>query len=315
MINSFVRKTFIFLSIPLIVFFVGLLLPATPKARQSLLTSKPMKDSLLINVKGPRIIFIAGSSMTLGLNGQVFVDSLHLNPINTAINGQIGLFYLLDNIRKYIQPGDIVVVSTEYHQFYGDFSDGNIELLRVIFDNSEPLEYLKLRKKQILKTYPHIPSYSMSKFLPNQYFNLKERDNYYTKDAFNAYGDGVLHWGLTYDRPIDIFKSIEGGYFRHDLVDAIVKFNEFVKSKGAVMYISFPPFEDTSFDNCKDQIHYLERELRRHKLPILGTPERFKMTDDMIFDTAYHLNKKGVDRRTELLRQDIAAAMNAGKKI
>lgn len=305
----FLRKTFLFLSIPVAVFIIGLFLPATPKARQSLLMSKFTKDSLLQHTQKPRIIFIAGSSMSLGLNSQIFVDSLHMNPINTGIHGGLGAFYMMDDVIDYVQPGDVILMAPEYHQFYGNFAYGGEELLRAAFDTSSPRVLLNLRWEQFQKMYGFVPKYSISKFLPNQYFKLTKND-FYSKDAFNKYGDAVLHYGRTFEHPIPVFKVVEGGDFNHELIKAITEFNKVIKAKGATLYVSFAPFQQASFEHCRKQIDEVDRELRAIPgLTVIGTPERYMMAQDLIFDTPYHLNKKGVDRRSLFLYQDIKAQM------
>ncbi|MFT3795775.1 hypothetical protein [Flavobacterium sp.] len=305
----FLRKTFLFLSIPMAVFILGLFLPATPKARQSLLMSKFTKDSLLDNVAKPRIIFIAGSSMSLGLNSQIFVDSLHMNPINTGIHGGLGAFYMMDDAADRIKAGDIVVMAPEYHQFYGNFAYGGEELLRAAFDTSSPRLLLNLRWEQFKKMYGFVPKYSISKFLPNQYFALTKND-FYSKDAFNKYGDAVLHYGKTFEHEIPIFKNIDGGEFNKELIAAISEFNKIVKAKGATFYLSYPPFQRASYDNCLKQIKEVDKAL--HTIPnltILGTPERYAMDQNLIFDTPYHLNKVGVDLRSTRLYEDVKKQM------
>lgn len=301
----FLRKTFLFLLIPMAVFIIGLFLPATPKAKQSLLMSKFTKDSLLLHTKKPRIIFIAGSSMSLGLYSQPFKDSLHLNPINTGIHGGLGAFYMMDDVIDYVQPGDIIVMAPEYHQFYGNFAYGGEELLRAAFDTSSPRLLLNLRWEQFEKIYPFVPKYSMSKFMPDQYFNLSGND-FYSKDAFNKYGDAVSHWDKKFDGKFEPFTVIDGGEFNYELIKAMGQFNKMVKSKGARLYISFAPFEKQSFDACKGQVDFVEKELRSIPgITVIGSAERFAIPTDMAFDTPYHLNKKGVFRRTQLLLEDV----------
>jgi len=305
----FLRKTFLFLCIPMAVFIIGIFLPATPKAKQSLLMSKFTKDSLLLHTKKPRIIFIAGSSMSLGLYSQPFKDSLHLNPINTGIHGGLGAFYMMDDVIDYVQPGDILVMAPEYHQFYGDFAYGGEELLRAAFDTSSPRVIMNLRWEQFKKMYGFVPKYSMSKFMPEQYFHLTEND-FYSKDAFNKYGDAVLHWDKKFEGKFEPFKMIDGGAFNHELITAFDAFNKTVKAKGATLYISFPPFEEQSYESCKSQIDYVEKELRSIPgITVIGTAERYAMPTDCAFDTPYHLNKKGVFRRTQLLLEDVEKQM------
>lgn len=305
MIGKFLKKTLLFLLIVPAVFLIGMLLPPTPLAKEYLLTTKPHKDSLLQFEKKPRIIFVAGSSMAFGLDSQKIKDSIHRNPINMGLHGGVGLFYMMDHTAKFIKPGDIVVLVAEYHQFYGDFTNGGEQLLRVIFDNAQPSEALDLRWIQIKKTYPYLPKYALLKFSPAEYFNLKMSE-VYSKNAFNYYGDAVAHWNKPSINKT-VFQFIEGGDFRQDVVDALVEYGNIVKSKGATLYVSYPPFQQSSFDNCRKQIDVLENSLKRSGLTLIGTPERYRLPDDLLFDTPYHPTKAGVDQRTNLLVQDLKA--------
>jgi hypothetical protein len=307
--KKFLSKTFLYLSFPLFIFIAGLFLPATPKAKQSLLMSKFTKDSLFDNVQKPRIIFIGGSSMSLGLNSQVIKDSLGLNPINTGIHAGLGLFYMMEDAVTHIKKDDIIIVAPEYHQFYGNFAYGGEELLRAVFDTSTFDVLLKLKFGQFKKMFGYIPKYAMSKFMPNQYFNLDKTD-FYSKEAFNKYGDAVEHWDRVYSIPVEPFKQIEGGDFNNELIVAIDNFNKQVVEKGATVYFSFPPFEETSFANCKNQILHIENQMKSKNITIISKPENFTMNYEEIFDTPYHLNKKGVEKRTQLLIKDIEIALS-----
>jgi len=62
-------------------------------------------------------------------NSKMILDSLNINPINKGVNAGIGLIYMMDEILPYIKEGDIIVISPEYDQFYGNFAYGNSRLL------------------------------------------------------------------------------------------------------------------------------------------------------------------------------------------
>ncbi len=305
--KQFIKKTLLFLCIPIAIFILGMLLPPTPRAKQSLLLVAPIKDSLLVHTQEPRIIFLSGSSIGFGLVSQMVKDSIGRNPINMGIHGGMGLYYLLDHTLPFVKKGDIVVLAPEYHQFYGNFCEGSEELVRVFFDNSNPMGYLNLRPVQLRKTYVFLPRYALSKFTFSQYFNLKTHE-FYSKRAFNQYGDVVQHWGQTWPNPV-VFQRIDGDYFNHDVMQAVVAFADAVKAKGATLYYTFPAYQDVSFEAGQQQIDQYWRELQKQPLEILGTPERYRMTPDFIFDTPYHLNKAGMEKRTALLLEDLQAAM------
>ncbi len=136
--SHFLRKVFWFL-LPCFAFVVvGLWLPTTPRVSKSFLFAGLQKDSLLQYTPSPRIIFIGGSNLSLGLNSQMVKDSLRLNPINTGLTFELGLKYMLENTLQYIQPNDIVVLIPEYSLYYSDYDDASEMLLRMVLDANPP---------------------------------------------------------------------------------------------------------------------------------------------------------------------------------
>ena len=283
------------------IFVIGVLLPATPIASNSPLFSKITKDSMLENVKKPRIIFVGGSNLSLGLNSKLIKDSLNLNPINTGIHASLGLVYMMDSTLKHIKKGDVVVVVPEYQQFFGDVAYGGEELMRTVCDVKE-INPLDLSLKQIKNCAVFIPKYALSKFKPSEYFYEKV-DNCYTKNSFNKFGDSYKHWDiksvniLTFDAMTDEFNE--------DVMQYLVYFNRNLQKKGAKMFISFPPYQEDSYNNCVKSIKLLESEYKKNGFSVLGTPEQYKMKNELMFDTPYHLSRKGVTLRTQLLIKDL----------
>ena len=302
--KTFLFKSALFLSILALVLVLATFLPPTPRASKSFLFSKINKDYLLQNIKAPRIIFIGGSTLSFGLNSGMIKDSLDMNPINTSIHAAIGLIYMMDSTLPYIQSGDIVVVIPEYENFYGTFAYGDKELLWLIMDVS-PSDRNKLKKEQWAKIISYLPKYSASKFMPTEYFNINE-DDLYGVNSFNKYGDVYTHWNLE-KRNFSPFPPIPAR-LNYSVVNELRDFREKLLNKGAFLFIGFPGLQSTSFENQRANIMKVEAELKRNNFCLLGTPERYKMPDSMIFNTPYHLLKEGVDYRTQLLIEDLRKA-------
>ena len=117
LIINIVKKTVLILTLisALCLFIISL--PPSPRVSGSQLYGKIAKDSLLRNTKNDRIIFIGGSNLSFGLNSQMIKDSLKFNPINTAINANIGLEYMLVNTLQYIKENDVIIIAPEYAHF------------------------------------------------------------------------------------------------------------------------------------------------------------------------------------------------------
>jgi len=302
--KRFIIKVIIFLFPAIALFLLGLFLPTTPRASKSLLMASINKNLLLKETQPPRIIFVGGSNLSFGLNSQMIKDSLQINPINTAIHASIGIKFMLDNTLEYVQNGDIIVLVPEYSHFYRSLNYGSEELMRTIFDVD--LKNIKdLNVFQIVNIIPYLPKYSLTKFKINEYLNVKESD-VYSVNSFNEFGDTYTHWVME-QQEFAPFGAINAE-FNSDVLKYIEEFNIDLKRKGATLLVSFPGFQETSFNKSKIAIQKLKDELLKSSLLIIGTPDRYKIPDSLMFDTPYHLNKKGVDYRTKLLIEDIEKA-------
>jgi hypothetical protein len=303
--KKFLLKIMLFVSIFVLISISVIFLPVTPRASKSLLFSKINKDSLLQNVISPRIIFIGGSNLSFGLNSTMIKESLRLNPINTAVHAGTGLIYMLDNTLPYIQSGDIIVVAPEYNFFYGKLAYGEEELLRTILDVS-PSELWGLRIKQYANIIEYIPKYFNSKIKTSEYFDIEESVLYGIK-SFNEYGDVYTHWELEKQE----FPPVESipGRFNYSVINALYDFKKSCIEKRAILFITFPGFQSASFENSKEKIMKVDAELKKKDINLLGTPERYSMPDSLMFNSPYHLSKKGVDYRTQLLIEDLKDAL------
>jgi hypothetical protein len=285
----------------LLLIIIGFLLPVTPRASKSLLYAKIQKDSLLKNTDSPRIIFVGGSNLSFGINSQMILDSLHLNPINTAIHASIGLEYMMDNTLNYIKKGDVIILAPEYSHFYGRSIYGGEELLRTVADIN-PLDIMDLETEQKKNTSKYLLKYSFSKFKPTEYFGFKESD-IYSVNSFNKYGDVYTHWTMKQQKfsSADTIRSI----CNPDAIKFIDSFRIELEKKGAKLFITYPSYQASSYDKSINQIKKIEQELLENNFELLGTPERYRIPDAMMFNTSYHLLKKGVDYRTKLLIEDL----------
>jgi hypothetical protein len=310
--KQFIKNPILFILPIIAVFVIGLCLPTTPRASKSLLMANKNKNLLLQKTPSPRIIFVGGSNLSFGLNSQMIKDTLRLNPINTAIHAGIGIKFMLDNTLGYVQKGDIVILAPEYSHFYVGLNLASQNLLRMIFDVD--LHNIKhLNALQIYNIIPHLPKYSLTKFSPDEYFNVKE-DEVYSVNSFNQYGDTYTHWTMKQEE-----FSTESGAIKGEFNDEIIKFfEEFsfaVKQKGGNLLVTFPSLQETAYNNSIEQIKKIEKELLRSNLEVIGTSERYKMPNSFMFNSSYHLNKIGVDYRTKRIMDDIKKARTNSKNL
>lgn len=302
--RKILTRLFLLLIIPGILVFFSLVLPPSKSFTKSMMFAQLDKNRLLKETKSPRIIFVGGSNVSFGLDSKRIKDSLNINPINTGISAGIGLKYMLANTAEYIREKDIVILSPEYHQFYGDFADGDLDLLSMLVDVPQQ-SFKLLDNRQRFKLCKYLPEFSSSKyigFFKNESNTTSDSIGIYDRLSFNGYGDAYIHWKLPKQKfSIYDFK----GAFNDDIVNSLIQFRDLVNSKQARLFITFPCFEESSFEYSEMRIKEVERKLREKDFILISEPEEYKMPDSLMFESAYHLNKIGVDYRTELMIKDI----------
>jgi hypothetical protein len=310
--KKFILRTVIFIFSTFVLVILIALLPPTPRVFSSLIFSTLKKDSLLINEESPRIILVGGSNVIFGVNSQAIRDAFQINPVNTALTARFGLKYMLDNTCQYVKAGDAIVLIPEYHHFYWEYNWGSEDLLHLIMDvNRSKISLLNL--KQIINCSRYIGTLTHSKFNLFEYMTINHVA-YYRVNAINQYGDLFAHWNMERP-PFEPYDRINPKDYNPDVMKGIKDFEQKIRQKGAVLYISYPSFQDISFDKSPEAIRQVEAEYRKYNFTVLGTPDRYRMHDSLMFNTPYHLNKTGVDYRTELLIEDLKTEFASAKHL
>lgn len=301
--KKLLSSLFLFVAIFLIVIVLILLCsPVTPMRKNNMLNAIMQKDSMMENTPSPRLIIIGGSNVTFGFNSQIIKDSLHLNSINAGLHAGIGIIYSMNQAKPHLRKGDILIISPEYNQFYGNVGYGSQELLHVLFDVSlSNLRYLDLSNYKAFVGYLYY--YIRSKTYIHEYTTYTKP--IYSDKAFNQYGDACLHWDT--ERRIFTPMQSTGGVLNLDVLQKMKAFINDVEQKGVVVYVAYPGIQDISFDFMKSDIKQMQQLYEEYGFKTLGTPEKFSMPDSLMFDTPFHLSKGGADLRTKLLIEDLKA--------
>lgn len=284
----------------------GLFLPNKP-LEESLHYSIIDKTELLKNTSSPRIILVGGSNLCFGIDSEKIEKQTGYRVINAAIQGSYGMRFDINHIREYVKKGDVIVVSPEYRNFYGSSLNGDKVLLYILFDT-----YPKGKKYISVSHWLHLsqffPKYAVEKI--NSVFKYYLMDDstsisntVYMRDSFNKYGDVNAHWNLE-PTPFGTYKSPRGD-FNPEALELIHELQSECVNKGADFFVTFPCLQKASYENMEAKIDLAYQKLQENNLKLLGNPKRYQVEDSLLFNTAYHLNKKGVDIRTDLLIEDL----------
>jgi hypothetical protein len=266
------------------------------------------KTDLLRTSPSPRIIIVGGSNVSLGISAKQLSEEFHRPAINMGLNGGIGLRLMLQQIKPYIQPGDIILVSPEYEQFFSNtFNGQGTALVQLVYHSPRTLWYLDspYQYAEIIKYLPVFLQHRMA-FLFKYYIQSKQNvmigNNQYKTD-FNANGDAVFHYNLPSPGFVVKYWKIMNDYDTKP-VSYMNRFKQYTDSKHAKIYFLFPGYAKSEYEKNDTKIQLLYRYMEKQsKVEILGLPQDFVYPDDYFFDTVYHLKKAGITQRTQQVSQ------------
>ena len=258
------------------------------------------KNNLLSKTTSPKVILMGGSNVCYGINSALLQDSLHMPVIDMAINADVGMMFYYNQVKPYINKGDIVIGIPEYaayaeYKLYGDVS---MYQLCVV----QPSNMRFLSKEQWLR-FPRFAGDI-----------VKENYNAFTSDAnsdvangrkfYNSFGDYEGHkdkpTGLSISKPI-ANKNKTDWSISPSLISMIKMFSVFCNQKGAVYLHSYPVFLRSSYK--QDWGNKIEKQFQ--DIHLLNRPDEYLFSGDSLYDSDNHMLYKYRNTRTERLAKNV----------
>lgn len=279
------------------VFIIFYLISPITRNESSYVAASLDKEHRLETVESSRIIFVGGSNLALGINCHKISEETKLDVINMGLHAGLGLNFILNETKAGVRPGDIIILSIEYF-----LEDGNKKLMAQLTDvNPQALEKMDLslldKIRLLVSRLQLCLSSAFYKFIG------KENDPIYYREGFDKFGDLKTHFHA--EKP-----AFPGGsivFKNNNYNDGIRKINEFIsdtKSKGAIVYFTYPAFQRSTFNLNKAKLKVLDNQYRANlKCLVLGNMEMFVFDDRNVFDTVYHLDSVGIQKRTDNMLQ------------
>lgn len=295
--RKFIIKAGLIGLLPFIILFIGYLV--VPVNKNHNIRMYNYKSNLLDSIPSPRIIFIGGSNIRMSLDSGTIKDSLNLNIINYGLTAPVGLKFMIDDISLYAKKRDILVFAPEWHHFY-NLAYGSNEALSLILRTAGYDKIHLLNYRQFLSVIKGIPVYlsqNLWLYLRNKSSDMK----------LNKFGDEIDHWNKENNyksnpKPItDKFDEDFSLYF-------INKLNE-IENKCTVLIIP-PSCCNIAMKKWDRQVNEVENYLKENGHPFIIDPDSSSFSEKYMYDSDYHLNKKGVDIRTSLVIDALKKVLN-----
>lgn len=242
----------------------------------------------------PSVILVGGSSVVFGFNSPLISDSLHKPIINDGLHAGVGMKLLVDNCKRFLKPGDTLVVIPEYSHFFGDQAWGHVILADLFY--LAPTDFSTMLVPQqwfaLAENTPgHIRS-KMSFFISKITHSAVDKE--YSVSSFNQYGDKTEHYG----KPN---KGFNHNYSPKDEIDDVnttyikILFQQIkeIQQEGVKVLLYPPSMAESYYESEKINVRYVNETLQKNGFSFLCSPEDCVYSDSLFYDSYYHLNEEG----------------------
>ena len=251
----------------------------------------PAKFERAKSIQEPKVILIGGSSTNLSFDSQLFETLSGQPTVNLSLTAAIPLRVYMNAVEQCANPGDTVILAMEYgyystdffavHETYADMValDSSLKCQDGFWGNIE------FAYTAFLRSYTRVSDCLV--------FALKDmmgvESSIYVADSINEYGDFVLHQGKT-----PTYKSagkLNGFTWYPEVLENIRLFMDRMAQQDIRVLFTYPPIDKGHFTDYQQYCADVQRVTAQYFTPerCLGTPFDFLYTQDLFYDTAYHL--------------------------
>jgi hypothetical protein len=265
----------------------------------------------------PRIIFVGGCSLPFGIQSELLERELGRPVVNMGLIGALEPEFLLNEVRRSIGPGDVVVLSLEYSLFA---SEGNwLTLVQLLgyrpasFHFVPPRRWKRLLQENGLTILGTAVRRSLG--FASARPPPSPGEAFYTRQGFNEAGDYIAHYR---ERATLSEEFFDGPLFRDPMVRpmtprvraALERFARHCQQRGARFVFSCPQRPRKLLRRQAAVIEGIVQSLRRiPQLAVLDTPSEQVYGLTLFYDTGYHLTRAGARQRTTRLIRELRAVL------
>lgn len=261
------------------------------------------KQRLLAVTPSPRLILVGGSNILTSIDSSLLSRELGMPVVNAGLTAGMGLGFMLESIKPYIRPNDLVLVVPEYENFFGTTYYGTETLPAVLSAFPNELRHIH-SFRQRLNLLKNIQPLLLRRIL----YSLSEAGSKTPVDISNVDSFGDLLGKNRFAQEPAVFEQsflFPLGDFLPDAVKGLVEFDALVKTRRACLLCGFPFIPAEMFARERTRIESVEKALRGAGLTVMGSPEGSAQNIVYFYDSIYHLNAFGREARTRQVLRDI----------
>lgn len=275
--------------------------------RGSLMGSVYVKQQLVQNTPGKRVLVVGGSSVPYSIQCEQVAEEAGMPCIAMGATAYLGLEYYLALIDGELHPGDIVVLAPEFAMLQNAVSYSTTWMA---VENSPSL----LAALPVSYWPGMVSSYYTYSRQKLDLLRQKGAPAATPQEQYAAFGFGP--WG---DIVAERESMLESGYDKNNIltlddsslsdevVKAVRRFAKQAQKAGATVVLTWAPFDELAYTGAAQQLEEFQTQLEsRTGLPYIGRLADCMLSAELFYDSNNHLTTEGAALRTRMLLDDLA---------
>lgn len=266
----------------------------------------------------PRILLVGGSNLAFGVDSAALARATGRPVVNLALSADLGRQFILRQAANEVRRGDLVVLSLEFTLF-SSFPGRGYALSALLESAPSSAPLLAVPQWKILSdegtNYLGLVARSSLTNLaealqhPQRGHEPKAVRMLYGRDGFNAVGDFVAHHserGLPFSPKLRHTQLTQSSL--RDARDDLAEFVAHCRARGADVCYDAPRLPTETLALYAAEVARSAAMLTRvPDLVLLNSPATIAFPRALFYDTPFHLNRAGGERRTA----ELIAALHA----
>lgn len=252
------------------------------------------------------VILVGGSNLGFGVDCERMTAELGTDVLNIGLHAGLKRDFELNLAKTNVLKGDIIILALEYSAYIEEPMTESTTWYAV--DND----------MKLIKLIPWAERFNLLRFYP---FHLMQKvkdavlnpfpepsAEAYSREFFNEYGDLVYPRPENLRTPEEITRSIyiDKEHVSEESIESLKEFKDYCESRGAKVYFSSPSVDELSVITTDKDIVEFEKYITENTgIEMISDTENYVMDTEFFYDTNYHLNDAGVQKRTDLLIEDL----------
>jgi hypothetical protein len=280
------------------------------------------KYELARAMAGPKIIVAGGSGAFFSVDCGMIQRELGMPAINMALHAGLGAEYILHIAKTTARPGDIVVVPLEYELY-----QAKLDYVYIGYVLSYDLNYFAA--KSFFEKARMIMGLSNSQLLLNLYWLAlssapqPSQSGGETEKGGEIFGNNITENGdcmvndevqIRYADTSNMLMSANSVNPR--ALDILSEFIDWCKANDVRFIAALPAilYDDAyRSERARGNIDRISAFFKSKGVPLIGGFEENMYPLEDMYDTIYHLNKAGREKRTKRMINDLRPLINKGQ--